>query len=57
MGLGGQTRWVKGGGRYRLPAVECLRHGDKRDGAGSTVKGIVIVLQSDGGATLVGSVV
>lgn len=40
----GWMKWVKGIGRYGLPAVGRTSHGDERHGVGNIANGIVTVL-------------
>lgn len=38
---------MKRSGRYRLPDMELISHGDERCGIGNTVNGAVIALYTD----------
>ena len=47
MGGGGWAEWVKGSGKYRLPVMEGVSHGDQRYSIGNIVSGSIIALYGD----------
>ena len=43
-GMGGWAKWVPGSGRYRVPVMEGISHGDDRFNIRSIINGTVTVL-------------
>ena len=41
------AKWVKSSGRYRLPVIERINHGNKRHRIENIVNGILIALYGD----------